>query len=318
MRCLNCQEENPDGASNCSRCGVKLEARACPRCGGPIRGKSRFCMHCGNNIGGETSAPRHVSRRRQAAPPPQAPPPRQGSYPPPQTSPQQYSQPQYPQPQYPPPGQPRYQEYDERGEQASYTYEQPPETVKQTLRDKTILLKEQFGQVIKKGNYQEVLRDKNHPATQSFIDFIAWGITHFYGFAALVGAITFLGILMGGWGVVFGLALAFVYATYKKEIDQRVEEIKGGSGGGGGQVVSYSSPAPAVDQPRYRYTTARTKDYYYQIHNNCTSCGVCVPYCPSRAISQISQQFLIDQTRCNQCGDCEYQCPVRAIVRIRD
>jgi len=257
MRCLNCQEENPDGAANCSRCGVKLEARACPRCGGPIRGRSRFCMHCGNNIGGETPTPRQVSRKRQAAPQPQPPPPRQGIHPPPQSSQPQYSQPQ---PQYPPPGQPRYQDYDERGQQqVSYSYEQQPETVKQTLRDKTILLKEQFGQVIKKGNYQEVLRDKSHPATQSFIDFIAWGITHFYGFAALVGAITFLGILMGGWGVVFGLALAFVYATYKKEIDQRVEEIKSGGSGGGGQVVSYA--APAAEQPRYRYTTSRTKDY---------------------------------------------------------
>lgn len=181
------------------------------------------------------------------------------------------------------------------------------------MKSKTILLKEQFGAVIKKGNYREVLQDKNHPATQAFIDFIAWGITHFYGFAALVGAITFLGILLGGWGVVFGLALAFVYASYKKEIDEKVRDMKG-------QMSSGPSPSSisSSSQPSYRYATASTKDFYYQIHSNCTGCGVCVPFCPANAIFQISEQFLIDQTRCNQCGNCEYQCPVRAIVRIRD
>jgi NAD-dependent dihydropyrimidine dehydrogenase PreA subunit len=175
------------------------------------------------------------------------------------------------------------------------------------------MLKEQFGSVLKKGNYREVLTDKSHPATQSLIDFIAWGVTHFYGFAALIGAITFLGLLLGGWGVVFGLALAFVYATYKKEIDEKVREMKGQSDGS-----SSSAGVSTVDRPRYRHATASSKDFYYQIHSNCTSCGMCVPYCRSQAIFQISQQFIIDQTRCNQCGDCEFQCPVRAILRVRD
>ncbi len=324
MICSNCNEDNPMGSTVCSRCGARLEARKCSRCGGEIRGKSRFCIHCGTSISGDSQAPRPVSRKRhsssqqpkQAQPPSyqtplQSQPPQQGGYPPQQGGypPQQGG---YPPQQggYPP----QQGGYGASQPQVSYSYPSPNDKDQQTLKSKTILLKEQFGAVIKKGNYREVLQDKNHPATQAFIDFIAWGITHFYGFAALVGAITFLGILLGGWGVVFGLALAFVYASYKKEIDEKVRDMKGQMSSG----PSSSSSSSSSSQPSYRYATASTKDYYYQIQNNCTGCGACVPFCPTSAIFQISKQFLIDQTRCNQCGNCEYQCPVRAIVRIRD
>ena len=349
MICSNCNEDNPMGSTVCSRCGARLEARKCSRCGGEIRGKSRFCIHCGTSMSGDSPAPRPVSRKRhpsssqqkqsqtpsyqtpRQSPPPQQggfPPPQQGGYPPPQQGgyppqqggypPQQGGYPpqqgNYPPQQggYPPQQQGGYPP-QQGGSQVSYSYPSPNDKDQQTLKSKTILLKEQFGAVIKKGNYREVLQDKNHPATQAFIDFIAWGITHFYGFAALVGAITFLGILLGGWGVVFGLALAFVYASYKKEIDEKVRDMKG-------QMSSGPSPSSisSSSQPSYRYATASTKDFYYQIHSNCTGCGACVPFCPANAIFQISEQFLIDQTRCNQCGNCEYQCPVRAIVRIRD
>ena len=306
MNCLNCNEENPLGATICQRCGVKLETQVCSRCGKPVRGKSRFCIHCGAGLKGESPSPRSVSRRRPASSPPPSPPPRQAPPPPPpQAPPPPHYQPMFPprQDSYAPPPQ----------SQVSYSYGEPSSQAKQTLRDKTILLKEQFGAVVKKGNYRDVLADKNHPATQAFIDFIAWGVTHFYGFAALIGAITFLGIFLGGWGIVFGLALAFVYATYKREIDARIREMKGEA-----DASSFSPSIPAPQQPRYRYATASSRDYYFQINNFCTSCGQCVPYCPTQAIFQISNQYLIDQTRCNQCGECEYQCPVRAIVRMRE
>lgn len=311
MNCPNCNEENPLGSTNCQRCGVKLETRTCTSCGRPVRGKSRFCIHCGAGLMGGSPSPRSVSRKRshsspqsRKSPPPPPPPP--VSYPPPVPPPPVSYPP--PVPSYTPtPVQGGGDPYASPGF-VQYSYGQPAERSQQTLRDKTILLKEQFGAVVKKGNYREVLADKNHPATQAFIDFIAWGVTHFYGFAALIGAITFLGIFLGGWGIVFGLALAFVYGTYKKEIDAKIREMKSEQ-----LDVQTSS-----QQPGYRYVTASSRDFYYQISSQCNSCGHCVPFCPTRAIFQISQQFLIDQTRCNQCGDCEYQCPSRAILRVRD
>lgn len=299
MICSNCNEENPIGTKNCIRCGVKLETRTCTSCGRPVRGKSRFCIHCGAGLMGGSPSPRSVSRKRSfSSHSPQNPLSQQSSYPPPSYP--------TPQPTYStPPAQDLY------GASSSgyvqFTVGQSSEQSRQTLRDKTILLKEQFGAVMKKGNYRDILADKNHPATQAFIEFIAWGITHFYGFAALVGAITFLGIFLGGWGIVFGLALAFVYATYKKEIDAKIREMK-----------NEQDNHVVTSQPNYRYVTASSRDFYYQISNNCNGCGQCVPFCPTRAIFQISYQFLIDQTRCNQCGDCEYHCPLRAIIRVRE
>ncbi|MDQ7824577.1 MAG: 4Fe-4S binding protein [Candidatus Eremiobacteraeota bacterium] len=298
MRCANCGEENPEGSKNCQRCGAKLETRTCTKCGGVVRGKSKFCIHCGATLTGEASP----SPRRRASAPPQAPP----VYTPPPPQPSYPQQQQYP---YAPPSQMPPPQYPAQGQSSEWSEPPMADRDRQSLKDKTILLKEQFGAVIKKGNYREVLQDKNHPATQAFIDFIAWGVSHFYGFAALIGAITFLGIFLGGWGVVFGLALAFVYATYKKEIDEKVREMK--------SAGDMSQPAP-VNRPSYRYVTASRRDHYFQIHSNCTGCGICVPICPTQAIFQISQQFIIDQTRCNQCGECSYQCPVRAIIKVRD
>ena len=307
MICSNCNEENPLGATNCARCGAKLESRNCSSCGRPVRGKSRFCIHCGAGLQGGSPSPRSVSRKsRPSSSPAQPSPPPPPSY----ATPSYQSQPPAYQQQPPPPAYqqpPQQAQYGSPSGQVQFTYGDPTPQAQQTLRDKTILLKEQFGAVVKKGNYKEVLADKNHPATQAFIDFIAWGVTHFYGFAALIGAITFLGIFLGGWGIVFGLALAFVYATYKKEIDAKIREMK-----------NQQDSSMIAPQPGYRYATASSRDFYYQISNHCNSCGKCVPFCPTRAIFQISYQYLIDQTRCNQCGECEYQCPVRAIIRTRE
>ncbi|MBI2266899.1 MAG: zinc ribbon domain-containing protein [Armatimonadetes bacterium] len=98
-----------------------------------------------------------------------------------------------------------------------------------SLKSKTIYLKDQFGNLIRKGNYKKVLQDKENPATKAFIDFVAWGIAHFFGFAAFIGAVTVLGFLLGPWGIVLTAALAYVYATHKDEIRRKVEEMKSGS-----------------------------------------------------------------------------------------
>lgn len=289
MICNNCNEDNSLGSANCQRCGAKLETINCRKCKGPVRDKSKFCIHCGAVLvedGKSAGATRRKSHSQPDVRPSRTP-----------------DTPVFRQT----PGESSNNIYS-KGRPSVNIPEHLSEQDKVTLKDRTIMLKEQFGAVIKKGNYKEVFQDKNHPATQAFIDFIAWGITHFYGFAALIGAITFLGIFLGGWGVVFGLALAFVYATYKKEIDQRIKEMQ-----------SQKPSQPKESEPRYRYVTSSSnKDIYFQISTNCSGCGRCVPICQSQAIFQISDKFLIDQTRCNQCGDCEYQCPVRAVIRHRD
>jgi ferredoxin len=61
----------------------------------------------------------------------------------------------------------------------------------------------------------------------------------------------------------------------------------------------------------------RVKSYYMaQIidGSSCTGCGICVKYCPTRAVSIENNKSRIDETKCIGCGQCEFQCPENVIT----
>ncbi|MBN1933496.1 MAG: 4Fe-4S binding protein [Anaerolineae bacterium] len=49
----------------------------------------------------------------------------------------------------------------------------------------------------------------------------------------------------------------------------------------------------------------------------CTRCGLCVQYCPTRAVEMVSQApTIVRPLDCSYCGQCEDVCPVGAIELI--
>lgn len=52
----------------------------------------------------------------------------------------------------------------------------------------------------------------------------------------------------------------------------------------------------------------------YVISSDCMSCGVCEFMCPTSAIIQAPNQFIIDKHLCDGCAECVPYCVVRAIV----
>ena len=51
----------------------------------------------------------------------------------------------------------------------------------------------------------------------------------------------------------------------------------------------------------------------YVISSDCVSCGACEASCPSGAISQGDEHYVIDADTCIDCGTCAETCPVGAI-----
>jgi len=50
----------------------------------------------------------------------------------------------------------------------------------------------------------------------------------------------------------------------------------------------------------------------------CTGCGLCVPVCPTEAITTIQNKAVIDHNKCTECLKCMNECPVNAIYQILD
>ena len=50
----------------------------------------------------------------------------------------------------------------------------------------------------------------------------------------------------------------------------------------------------------------------YLINEECISCGACEPECPTNAISEGDNKFVIDAAACIDCGACAGVCPVDA------
>lgn len=53
----------------------------------------------------------------------------------------------------------------------------------------------------------------------------------------------------------------------------------------------------------------------FVISSDCMNCGVCEFMCPTGAIVQAPQHFVITRDQCDGCGRCVPYCIVRAIVR---
>ena len=51
----------------------------------------------------------------------------------------------------------------------------------------------------------------------------------------------------------------------------------------------------------------------YVITDECVSCGTCESECPSEAISQGVEHYVIDPDACVDCGTCAEACPTEAI-----
>lgn len=49
------------------------------------------------------------------------------------------------------------------------------------------------------------------------------------------------------------------------------------------------------------------------ISDECISCGTCVSECPSDAISEGDNKYVIDAGKCTDCDACTPVCPVNAI-----
>jgi len=52
----------------------------------------------------------------------------------------------------------------------------------------------------------------------------------------------------------------------------------------------------------------------YKITDECVSCGTCADECPSEAIQEGDDKYVIDQEKCTECGTCADVCPTEAIV----
>ncbi len=51
----------------------------------------------------------------------------------------------------------------------------------------------------------------------------------------------------------------------------------------------------------------------YVISDACISCGACESTCPTEAISEGNNMFVIDPDKCISCGSCADVCPQEAI-----
>lgn len=52
----------------------------------------------------------------------------------------------------------------------------------------------------------------------------------------------------------------------------------------------------------------------YVITDECISCAACVSECPTEAISEGDDKFVIDADTCIDCGACSDTCPTGAII----
>ena len=55
----------------------------------------------------------------------------------------------------------------------------------------------------------------------------------------------------------------------------------------------------------------------HKITDACMSCGTCADICPSGAVSEGKERYMIDAAKCADCGECAENCPEQAIVGQR-
>ena len=49
--------------------------------------------------------------------------------------------------------------------------------------------------------------------------------------------------------------------------------------------------------------------------SKCVGCKLCVPVCPTKAITMIKGKAVIDPAKCVDCGLCVPKCPTKAISK---
>jgi len=54
----------------------------------------------------------------------------------------------------------------------------------------------------------------------------------------------------------------------------------------------------------------------YKINDNCLNCAVCLDQCPSTAIVEENEKYVIDPEKCTDCGICKKICPAEAIEEV--
>ncbi|MBF0315750.1 MAG: 4Fe-4S binding protein [Oligoflexia bacterium] len=52
----------------------------------------------------------------------------------------------------------------------------------------------------------------------------------------------------------------------------------------------------------------------HKITEDCVTCGACVSECPTNAISEGPDRYVIDANTCTDCATCVDACPAGAIV----
>lgn len=65
----------------------------------------------------------------------------------------------------------------------------------------------------------------------------------------------------------------------------------------------------------YSFHVKMDKEVYvmaYVINDDCISCGVCEPECPTSCISEADSKYVIAEADCISCGACSGVCPVNA------
>ena len=53
----------------------------------------------------------------------------------------------------------------------------------------------------------------------------------------------------------------------------------------------------------------------YKITDDCVLCGTCMEECPSQAIEEEDDIYVINQNECTECGTCVELCPTEAIIK---
>jgi hypothetical protein len=107
------------------------------------------------------------------------------------------------------------------GELPSYMYREEP-----SLWDKLREVSEEIKKNLNQKNYKKILSNKDHPITNLLIIFASWLLLRTIGIIPFVIIVKILAFLMGIPGLIFLLAMTYVYSTHEGEIRERMEEIR--------------------------------------------------------------------------------------------
>lgn len=97
----------------------------------------------------------------------------------------------------------------------------------ESIWEKLSEMKDEITKSLSERNYKAVLSDKSNPITNMLIVFAAWLILRTVGIIPFIIIVRILAFLMGYTGLIFLMAMTYVYSTHQEEIMKKVEELKG-------------------------------------------------------------------------------------------